>query len=98
MSGICSKHKNHEPDCFLCNMRGLDDVEREAMTEATEDSKEREPSPDDKPHEHWRVEVSTFGEQIVAIETEMVAGREISDKDQATIELCARHLLGFIGK
>lgn len=59
---------------------------------------DRKPSQDDKPHEHWRVEISTWHEQIIAIEPGMVAGREISDKDKATIELCARHLLGFIGK
>lgn len=50
------------------------------------------------PHKHWRVAVETSGELIVAIETEMLAGRELSEQDEATVELAAAHLLGFVGR
>lgn len=48
-------------------------------------------------HEHWRVSVETSGEQIVAIEPEMLAGREISEADEDAIRTAAHHLLAFIG-
>jgi hypothetical protein len=48
-------------------------------------------------HSHWRVSVETSGEQIVAIETEMLAGREISEADEDAIRTAAHHLLAFIG-
>ncbi|MGV0879479.1 hypothetical protein V6767_20300 [Martelella sp. FLE1502] len=51
-----------------------------------------------EPHEHWRVAVEISGELIVSIETEMLAGRELSEQDEATVEAAARHLLGFIGR
>jgi hypothetical protein len=47
---------------------------------------------------HWAVTVSRNGEQIVTIESNCLSGRDISSKDEATIEDCARHLLAFIGK
>ena len=47
--------------------------------------------------EHWRVEVSTRGEQIVAIEPGMLAGKDLTPDDEATIRACARALLAFIG-
>ncbi|MDQ0132621.1 hypothetical protein J2T08_000522 [Neorhizobium galegae] len=48
-------------------------------------------------HRHWRVSVETSGEQIVAIEPEMLAGREISEADEDAIRTAAHHLLAFIG-
>lgn len=49
-----------------------------------------------KRHEHWRVSVETSGDQIVAIEPEMLAGREISEADEDAIRTAAHHLLAFI--
>lgn len=46
----------------------------------------------------WRVEVSDEDGQIVAIEPEMLAGREIGEPETATIRNAAAHLLGFIGE
>lgn len=48
-------------------------------------------------HPHWRVSVETSGELIVAIEPEMLAGREISEADEDAIRTAAHHLLAFIG-
>lgn len=48
-------------------------------------------------HPHWRVSVETSGKQIVAIEPEMLAGRELSEADEDAIRTAARHLLAFIG-
>jgi len=45
----------------------------------------------------FRVEVSDHEGQIVAIETEMLAGRDIGDKERATIRRAIEHLQGFIG-
>lgn len=50
-----------------------------------------------KRHDHWRVSVETSGEQIVAIESDMLAGREISEADEDAIRTAAHHLLAFIG-
>jgi hypothetical protein len=47
---------------------------------------------------HWfRVEVSDHAGQIVAIETEMLAGRDIGDVERDTIRKAIDHLSGFIG-
>lgn len=46
---------------------------------------------------HWRVEVYADGEQILAIEPEMVAGAEITPDYADTIRHCADHLRGFVG-
>lgn len=48
-------------------------------------------------HPHWRVSVETSGDLIVAIETEMLCGREISEADESAIRTAAHHLLAFIG-
>lgn len=48
-------------------------------------------------HPHWRVSVETSGETIVSIETEMLAGREISEADEDAIRTAAHNLLAFIG-
>lgn len=45
----------------------------------------------------FRVEVSDHAGQIVAIETEMLAGREIGDEETATIAKAVQHLIGFAG-
>ncbi len=50
-----------------------------------------------KKHTHWRVEVQTCGETIVAIEPEHLAGREPSWADVHAIRKAAYSLLGFIG-
>ena len=47
--------------------------------------------------DHWCVVVERNGEHVVTIESRMLAGREISDEDEAVIEIAARHLLAFIG-
>ena len=47
---------------------------------------------------HWRVEVSTNGESILAIEPEMLAGKsDLTEDDHEAILTAARHLLGFLG-
>lgn len=48
-------------------------------------------------HPHWRVSVETSGELIVSIETEMLAGRDLSEADEDAIRTAAHHLLAFIG-
>lgn len=45
----------------------------------------------------WRVEVSDHDGQIVAIEPEMLVGRDITPDLRDVIEVAARHLLAFIG-
>ena len=50
-----------------------------------------------KIHDHWRVEVSTSGDSIVAIEPGMLSGKELTQKDENTIRNCAEHLLSFVG-
>lgn len=48
--------------------------------------------------DHWAVMVYRDGENIVTIETNHLAGRDLSQEDEAIIRLCARHLLAFIGE
>ena len=50
-----------------------------------------------KPHEHWRISVETSGDLIIAIETESLAGRELSPSDEATVLRAVDHILSFIG-
>lgn len=51
-----------------------------------------------KPTEHWSVSVSRNGENLVTIESNMLAGQpEFSDEDARVIRSCAAHLLAFIG-
>jgi hypothetical protein len=45
----------------------------------------------------FRVEVSDGQGQIVAIETEMLAGRDTGDEEIATIAKAVQHLIGFAG-
>lgn len=45
----------------------------------------------------FRVEVSDRDGQIVAIETEMLAGRDIGDTERETIMRAIRQLSGFLG-
>lgn len=47
--------------------------------------------------DHWAVTVSRNGEEIVTIESECLAGREISEADEEAIRTAAHHLLAFIG-
>lgn len=44
-----------------------------------------------------RVEVSDVDGQIVAIEPEMLAGRDIGDSEEETIRWAIRQLNGFLG-
>lgn len=67
----------------------LEHFQEENLRYASESQKPR--------HPHWRVCVETSGEQIVAIESEMLAGREISEADEHAIRTAAHHLLVFIG-
>lgn len=45
----------------------------------------------------WRVEVSDGDGQIVGIEPEMLAGRDIGDAERAIIKEAIHNLAGFIG-
>lgn len=45
----------------------------------------------------WRVEVSDHHGQIVAIEPEMLAGRDINERELETIEAAIENLIGFAG-
>lgn len=47
--------------------------------------------------EWYRVEVSDHDGQIVAIEPEMLAGRDIGDREYETIRKAIRQLQGFLG-
>jgi hypothetical protein len=47
---------------------------------------------------HWAVMVYRNGENILTIESNMLAGRDLSPEDEACIEDCAHQLLSFIGK
>jgi hypothetical protein len=47
--------------------------------------------------DHWSVTVERNGEQIVAIESNCLSGRDISPADEEAIRIAARHLLAFIG-
>jgi hypothetical protein len=48
--------------------------------------------------EKWfRVEVTDERGQIVAIESEMLGGREIGEQEEATIRKAIAHLTGFVG-
>ena len=46
----------------------------------------------------FRVEVSDQHGQIVAIETEMLAGRDIGDEERDVINRAIDHLAGFVGR
>ena len=48
-------------------------------------------------HEHWRISVEAFGDVIIAIESECLAGRELSEIDCATIRHAISHLTAFLG-
>ncbi len=51
----------------------------------------------DRPDDWFRVEISDRDGQIVAIESEMLAGRDIGEKERATIYRAIEHLIGFSG-
>jgi hypothetical protein len=46
---------------------------------------------------HWRVAISIDGEEVLAIEPEMLAGIPDIDKHRDEIIKAANHLLAFIG-
>lgn len=46
---------------------------------------------------HWAVSVSREGETILTIESNCLAGRDLSAEDQQCVRDCARHLLSFVG-
>ncbi len=46
----------------------------------------------------FRVEVTDHAGQVVAIESEMLAGRDIGGAEQETINRAIDHLCGFIGR
>lgn len=50
-----------------------------------------------QPTQHWSVTVERDGEEIITIESNGLAGREISEEDERVIRVCALHLLSFIG-
>ena len=47
--------------------------------------------------DYWSVTVSRNGENIVTLEPNCLAGRELSSEDEAAIRTAASHLLAFIG-
>jgi hypothetical protein len=47
--------------------------------------------------DHWRVVVSINGEEVLAIEPEMLAGIPDIDKYDDAIRTAAMHLISFIG-
>jgi hypothetical protein len=47
--------------------------------------------------DHWAVSVFCNGENVVTIESNCLSGRDLSPEDEATIRLCAQHLLAFVG-
>jgi hypothetical protein len=47
--------------------------------------------------EHWAVTVQADGETVIAIESNCLSGRELSDADEAIIRNAAEHLLSFLG-
>ncbi len=50
-------------------------------------------------HNWWRVEVHLYDGMLLAIEPEMLTGKnDLTDKDSETIRAAGRHLLGFAGK
>lgn len=48
--------------------------------------------------EWFRVEVTDRDGQIVAIESEMLTGRDIGEAEEATIRKAIAHLSGFVGR
>jgi hypothetical protein len=46
----------------------------------------------------FRVEISDHKGQVVAIETEMLAGRDIGDEERDVINRAIDHLAGFVGR
>lgn len=46
--------------------------------------------------EHWRVQVDINGEMVLAIESALLAGQDITEERAAVIRDCARHLLSFV--
>ena len=46
---------------------------------------------------YWSVSVSSSGEEILTIEPQMVAGRELTTDDEEIVRTAAHHLLAFIG-
>lgn len=47
---------------------------------------------------HFRVEVSVYGEPLVAIESGMLAGKgDLSPDEEEVIREAAHHLLAFVG-
>ena len=49
-------------------------------------------------NETWAVTVYRNGEAVVTIETNLLAGRDISAEDEQAIRTAATHLLAFIGE
>jgi hypothetical protein len=47
--------------------------------------------------QYWSVTVSLNGDQVVTIEPNMLAGREIGHDEETAIRKAAAHLLSFIG-
>lgn len=48
--------------------------------------------------QHWRVECSINGKVALAIESNCLCGRDLTEEDEEAIEEMASHLLAFIGK
>jgi hypothetical protein len=48
--------------------------------------------------EHWRVQVDINGDMAIAIETNILCGKDLSDDEQDVVQHCAEHLLAFLGR
>lgn len=50
------------------------------------------------PRKHWAVSVWIDGDNILTIESNCLAGRDLSAEDEQCIRDCARQLLSFVGE
>lgn len=48
--------------------------------------------------QHWRVECSINGKVALAIESNSLCGRDLTEEDEEAIRNMANHLLSFVGK
>lgn len=48
--------------------------------------------------QHWRVECSINGKVALAIESNSLCGRDLTEEDEEAIRNMANHLLAFVGE
>jgi len=48
--------------------------------------------------QHWRVECSINGKVALAIESNALCGRDLTEEDEEAIREMANHLLAFVGQ